>query len=155
MKDIKEIRFEKLNSLYYFSNLVEKIIREFNREGYSCALYPALTRACGDSWTGKYFTLEKGTTRIWPWFGITYEEETPQIVFSFDSDWCEVIFKKYEGKSQKGTMFDVEQWEDNAIGFWLHEKKFNEFKEGSLEQQKNILKEFFNSMIDEISKYLG
>ncbi|MEK7880633.1 MAG: hypothetical protein AAB210_01900, partial [Deltaproteobacteria bacterium] len=152
MKEIKEIRFDKLNSLYYFSNLIEKIIQEYN---YS--LYNTI-HACGNGDTGKYFILKKGTNEIWPWFGINYEDDPPVIGLAFDRYWCKSIFKEYKGKPQKGTMFDIEEYKyagGGSVSFDLPEEKFNEFKEGSKEQQKSILKEFFNNVIDEISKHLG
>lgn len=56
-------------------------------------------------------------------------------------------------------MFDIKQYPgenkyEKSVYFNLPEEKFNEFKNGSLEEQKTILKDFFKNVINEISKPL-
>lgn len=148
MKEIKEIRFDKLISLSYFSCLVEKIIQKFNREDYNCAVYSAPNRECNEFCTGKYFTLKKGAKELCPWFGIFYDTEC--IAFAFEPDWCKLILQKYHGKPVKKKMFDIKP-EKEQILFVLNPEKMQEFSNAPLYQQENILKDFFNSMVDEIS----
>ncbi|MFH0811774.1 MAG: hypothetical protein V2A69_02905 [Pseudomonadota bacterium] len=153
--EIKEIRFDKLESLYYFCNLVKKIIKQFNRAGFVCDLYSAATRSFGDSWSGQYFSLQRegGKTTIWPFFGIYYGEEPPVILFSFESDWCKDIYKKYLGKKTNRKTYEIDST-SSEIDFKLRKEVFDEFSKATLDRQIAILEEFFAAMFDEISQHL-
>jgi len=153
--EIKVIRFDRLESLYYFNNLIKKIIKQFNREGFICDLYSAPTRAFGDSWSGQYFGLQRegGKTTIWPFFGIYYEEEPPIILFSFESDWCKGIYKKYSGKKTTSRVYEIES-NSSGVDFKLKKELFEEFSKATLNRQRVILEEFFAETFNEISRHL-
>lgn len=153
--EIKEIRFNRLESLYYFNNLIKKIIKQFNQEGYLCDLYSAPTRSFGDCWSGQYFSLQRegGKTTIWPFFGVYYDEEPPFILFSFDSDWCKDIYKKYSGKKTTSRIYEIES-NSSEVDFKLRKELFEEFLKATLDRQTSILEEFFAETINEISQHL-
>lgn len=154
--ELREIRFDTLNGLFYFNDLVEKIIKEFQREGLDCKLYN-FGQPFGESWSGRYFSLKRndGSITIYPFFGILYEEEPSIIYFAFENKkgWCDNIYSEYKGKSRKGDFYDVQSTK-SEIRFKLTSDKFAEFKESSKERQKEILNNFFNRMVDEISQYI-
>lgn len=152
--EIKEIRFESLSSLVYFSRLVRKVIEQFQSEILDCQVYK-IGRAFGENWSGQYFSLKikGGKVAIYPFFGVYYNEEPPTIVFSFENDWCKEIYSKFKGKHKEGTFFDI--WSDESeVTFELSEKKYKEFITSSADKQEAILQEFFQGMTERIFSYL-
>jgi len=154
--EIKEIRFEKLNSLTYFVNLIKKIISEFEGDGVEIDLYPA-QRAFGSSWSGQYFIIKrKGSQKaIYPFWGIYYGEDPPCIFFAFEKDWCKDIYLKYKDKKMKKEIFYIETYAaEPQIEFILNDEKFDKFEKGGLDLQEEILKDFFQKVIAEVARYL-
>ena len=153
--ELKEIRFDKLSSLYHFNNLITKIIHEFSLQGFDCSFYNTPPRARGNGWSGQYFSLKRiaGKTTIWPSFGIYFEEEPPSIYMAFEKDWCEPIYLEYKNKKKAGTTYTTyaNNWE---VVFELNKEGFEKFSKAGLEDQKKILKMFHAEVIAGISEYL-
>ncbi|HOT32650.1 MAG TPA: hypothetical protein PLP09_10850, partial [Petrotogaceae bacterium] len=162
--ELKKIDFNKLNSLFFFNNLVKKTISEFVKEDLKIDLY-STPRAFGPGYSGQYFSLKKlqGTNEVYPWFGIWYgytdenEENEPIIYIAFEKDWCNIIYDKFKNSAIRGNMFNVETNESpKEVIFRLNKAFFDEFKkeDTTLERQKEILSSFFKEVINVVKKYL-
>ena len=162
--ELKKIDFNKLNSLFFFNNLVKKTISEFVKEDLKIDLY-STPRAFGPGYSGQYFSLKKlqGTNEVYPWFGIWYgytdenEENEPIIYIAFEKDWCNIIYDKFKNSAIRGNMFNVETNESpKEVIFRLNKVFFDEFKkeDTTLERQKEILSSFFEEVINVVKKYL-
>lgn len=153
-KGFKEIRFDRLNSIYYLTNLITDVINRFKRGGVECDIKD-VSRAFGEYWAGRCFRLKrKGSSHVvYPFFGIGYKDELPVIYFSFDKNWCGRVYAKLNGKNKTKSFYNINSMDDE-VRFELKQGKFAEFAGASLKQQRAILEEFFNRMLDDIAPYL-
>jgi hypothetical protein len=147
MRPIREIRFNKeaLVSLYYFNNLVEKVIRS----SYQSSLdYRIIREACGRSWSGILYALKRSISskEIKAWFGIDYDDEEPVISVSLHWDWnpdMETYLRQMD--RVENDYFEMYP-QSNKFSFRLSQAKYREFLEAVCEKQQEILQSFFGAV---------
>lgn len=156
--EMKEMRLDKLVSLYHFNKLVEHIVRS-SVEGYECELINQ-GKCFGESYSGRYFALSRtgDKIKVYPWLGIWYGETPPSIYMSFRKDWCPKFHKDYDiNKRNEGNYFAPPYHNEDdydALEFELKHDVLQEFSGASLDKQKTILSKFFAEIINEVGKYL-
>jgi len=154
MVEIREMRLDNLESLCYFNLALDNLIKTAP-PGYQVKPYNG-ARSYWDSCSGKYLELirEGRKTGIYPWIGIWYGSKEIAIYFSFSKDWCKSIYDKYKGRQGETEIFSFydNSAEEDEICFEM--RKFGEFKKSDVKKQKELLREFFDAVINEVGQYL-
>jgi len=149
--EIKKMVFDNLIALYYFNQLLGKIVSDFKHKEIVCSIYNG-SKPSGDSYSGVYFCIQKKTNHAeaYPWFGIYYGEEPPSIAISFSKSWCPKIYEKYRCGGS-GEMFTIIKEDDNnEVSFELKVEYYGEFIRSAVDNQQQILCNFFHAVIEEI-----
>jgi hypothetical protein len=152
-----ELNKNVLLSLYHFNESVEEIIEE-GVDGFKMKS-KSKQNNMGNDWSGKYFDLSKkgSKIKIQSWFGIMYNEYKVCISVCFEEEFCKIVYSKLiKNKASQGKYYITEPEPDEKCFFYtLQEDWFNNFNQAnSVEEQKKILTEFFNEIIQDISQYL-
>jgi hypothetical protein len=75
----------------------------------------------------------------------------------FEKDWSRQVYERYDVKQSKGRYFDnayLDEDNNNAITFELNGINMQEFMNGSVEKQKEILHNFFKEVVGEVGEFL-
>lgn len=148
-------------SLYTFYRSLDEVV-SIDNEDFSTCLYDSLrdTNHGGnflceprDGVMGKYFELKFKGIRInksWGWIGVYFNREVPVICIGFCNrkDWGKpvnsLLLPKLDDISENNVR-SAPYVEGGAI--WFDFKKYEEFDKSSLEDQINLLQEFFTDVI--------
>jgi len=145
---INKMNLENINSIFDFNESIKKVINTFEPE--KCKVYAPL-KSHEQSFSGQYFefVLNKKTS-VYPWFGLHFEDKG--IWIAFEEKWCKSVLQSLK-KIKKGKYHDNPSIESDGVWFGLKDDLFSKFSLGDtkLEQQKEILKDFFKEVMSHVN----
>lgn len=153
VKEIEQIRFDNkfLKSIFYFNNLLDKVIMESNNSLYKYEWYYKQTRAYDNHYIGKYYIIKSQDTNIsFPAIGMIFNSENPICIW-LDQDWNKNIydyFKEHKDQIKEENKLDID---NSSIIFYMNQKEYEDFAQSDKEGQYKILKDFFvrvNNLIE-------
>ncbi len=152
--EIKKLNFANISSLYYFTHIIEKIIKSEK----NCDIYNRMTSRSSDEYSGKYFSYKSTTLKktIYPWFGIFHSSYDENIYISFsEDDNCRLFTEKYSRQPYSdGKYYDKPYLENKTLWFGMKKNYYEKLctDEVSIENKIDILKSFYKDIIAEIKK---
>ena len=155
--EVKLMKFDNLQSLKSFNNLITNIITQNSDNRFELKIYNTIY-SNGNNFTGKYFSFKKNDKKIYPWFGILYESDIKILFrFYFDKDWCDKLKEKTEEITKRLNKKYLLKNSNNENYFSI-ELSSEEYKKFSSEQavtkQETIIKDFFNDVLSIIYECL-
>lgn len=156
VKEIKKMNLSNLSSLFYFNNFVNQIVNN-PIENFELSQYNNAKDSIANGWSGSYFSLQKkgGKEIIYPWFGIHYHDNVfISLDFEFKPTYCDILRERDITKTN-GKYFIEPEKDSSLIRVKLNQKWFEELNNSeTVENQKDILKNYFNEVICEFGKYI-
>lgn len=159
--EIKDMRFKNLSNLAQFNGYVKELV-DNTYENYTVKPYNTKYNY-GDTFSGSYFSLQNGENenRIYPWFGVCYGTENTSISFilEFFKGWCDILANEKDNiVNEIQSCSDILKYNSNTtkeIAIEMSDDCYNKFyKEEDVGKQKEILKDFFDTCITIVGKYL-
>lgn len=153
--EIKHMSLKNIGSLVYFNNTINEILKT-RFEGFEISSYDKKI-GYSSAWSGCYFSLKKDKSKkvIYPWFGIHYHTENDVYIcfdFEYKPSWCDVL-KKVKIPKIEGKYFDTPEEELDLLRIKLQQKHFDAFDDKNVNDQQELLKNFFREVITFISQY--
>lgn len=144
----KTMKLDNLESLFYFNEIVKRIIQKHN--------FTLNTRAKNYSENQSGWCFEypmPGTDRlIYPWIGIYYEEAYADICFFLSKPDFSFVFGE-RAKLTEGVIFQVPKMESDGCWFEMKKENFKIFDGNStIDHQEKLLTDFFEEVISLIAQ---
>lgn len=150
---MKTMNLNNLSSLLYFNKAINEIVNT-TYNGVICKKYKS-TAAINDSWYGSFFTVKRNDTKrkndIYPWLGVSYDENGTWIGIFFSREWGGSIFQNFKSGYEHGKYFQKPELSKDKLLLWfkLKPEYFKKFNETSLvDDQKRLLTDFFEEVLD-------
>ena len=157
---IKKMDFSNIKSLVDFYDSITEI---GNENGFST--YDRLASAISKNRYGRYFYKEDNEHVAYFWFGLWIaDENNPSergIWISFDNfkdtSWLSATYRSnLNNMKENGKHYTEKKIDNGDMWFKLNDTEFNnnfiDSTASTSEQQKQILKDFFHEVIDEVIK---
>lgn len=158
--DIEDMRLKSLVQLGQFKTYLRELIKTASIENLEMKQYKTLHNY-SDLYSGTYFSvLHKKTNQIiYPWIGVYYGECVPMIrmYFEFASGWCSILKNSAEAICAKLKKIKCITCEDSSTELIveLNQEFFGTFQQtNDINQQKQILKDFFEQTFDVIKNFI-
>ena len=156
--EIKNIRFDNLSNLAQFNEFIVKLV---NDKYDKLTLQPYDTKFnYSSNCSGTYFSIKKtdGKKCIYPWFGVTYNEEhtSIEIAMEFDKGWCDLLNDEKNNITAQLRQNTIEcKCNGSGIYAYLSKEKYKEFQDSEeINDQKTILENFLITVINVLESYL-
>jgi hypothetical protein len=159
-------RIEQLGGLHSVTKLIQWTIKNFHKDGFTCDLYENSKyvgdRAFNENYSGQYAELThvESNTFLYPLIGIWYDEASDRsaLCIWFEKDWNGSLYGKYKDKEPTSRLYEYTKSEDGEEGSWLEfrlrHEKFIEFAGAPLEDQKKLLAQFLDAVVDDIAPFI-
>jgi len=141
----KKMKLESLNSLYLFNNKIKEIIERNECEVYSKA------KSFDENFSGWFFKIKIKSAIIYPWFGITYNDEEINILVELRAgdNWCGDI-KKFNDIKDNDSFELINN--GDTISFFMPKKIFANILKQDKNDQIKTLEDFFSEIKKELKK---
>ena len=156
--EITDMRFDNLTNLAQFNAFVTEIIKNNSNGLISPNTRP--NDGYSSTWSGSSFILKNkdGDKTISPWFGVYYGDNDTKIKISIDIKNCHFL-EKYKAEIydeiKKSDYSECIFYNNTEIQAILRDNWFNKLQtEESISNQKQILRTFFETVIDILTKFL-
>ncbi|HNN82494.1 MAG TPA: hypothetical protein PKL30_26700 [Leptospiraceae bacterium] len=153
VKEMEKIQFDNnlLKSIFYFNNLLDKVIMESNDSVYKYEWYYKQTRAYDNHYIGKYYIIKSQDTNIsFPAIGMIFNSEIPICIW-LDKDWNKNIYDYFE-EHQDQIKEEKVFLDNSSIIFYMKQKEYEDFEKSEKEGQYEKLKNFFERVNKLIEK---